>query len=212
MQADFWHQKWDKNEIGFHEAEANKLLRQSIHYLQLMMGARVFLPLCGKTRDIHWLLAQGYRVAGAELSAVAIDALFNDLKLSPTIEKRGELVHYSADRIDIFVGDIFALDQHLLGTVDAIYDRAALVALPENMRREYTQHIISISRLAKQLVITFEYDQQLRQGPPFSIGRALMEQYYQSTYTIEPIASESVVGGLGATTPTTEHAWGLILP
>jgi len=132
-------------------------------------------------------------VAGAELSAVAIDALFNDLKLSPTIEKRGELVHYSADRIDIFVGDIFALDQHLLGTVDAIYDRAALVALPENMRHKYTQHIISISRLAKQLVIT-------------------LEQYYQSTYTIEPIASEPVVGGLGATTPTTEHAWGLILP
>jgi len=95
MKADFWHQKWDKNEIGFHEAEANKLLRQSIHYLQLMMGARVFLPLCGKTRDIHWLLAQGYRVAGAELSAVAIDALFNDLKLSPTFCARSTFIRYS---------------------------------------------------------------------------------------------------------------------
>ena len=197
MQADFWHRKWEKGEIGFHEAEANTLMRENIHKLALDKGSRIFLPLCGKTRDIHWLLEQGYHVAGAELSEMAVKELFADLKLIPTIVKQGSLTHYSAENIDIFVGDIFNLTEEQLGKVDAIYDRAALVALPEAMRQQYTQHLTTISHGAAQLLITFEYDQSLMQGPPFSIGLALIKQYYQSRYSIELLTSKTT-GGLKA--------------
>jgi hypothetical protein len=56
-----------------------KLMRRSPllvpHFkaLSLPEGGRVFLPLCGKTLDIHWLLTGGYRVSGAELRKIAIE-------------------------------------------------------------------------------------------------------------------------------------------
>lgn len=76
MQHDFWHQKWAKNEIGFHLPNANPLLVTFFSALNLKANARVFLPLCGKTLDIAWLLNAGYQVAGVELSQTAIDDLF----------------------------------------------------------------------------------------------------------------------------------------
>jgi thiopurine S-methyltransferase len=79
MDANFWHQRWGKNEISFHEGEANAMLVDKFQVLSLPKNSRVFVPLCGKTRDIAWLLSQGHRVVGVELSKVAIEQLFTDL-------------------------------------------------------------------------------------------------------------------------------------
>ena len=64
MDSDFWHQKWEQGEIGFHESQVNPVLVGNLESLNLTKGSRLFLPLCGKTHDIAWLLAQGYRIAG----------------------------------------------------------------------------------------------------------------------------------------------------
>ena len=214
MQHDFWHAKWQKNEIGFHLPEANPLLVKHFSALQLKQGARVFLPLCGKTLDIAWLLAQGFRVAGAELSQIAIEDLFNNLNLTPTITKTGELTHYSATsiyahNIDMFVGDIFKLTPDMLGSVDAIYDRAALVALPNTMRQAYSKHLIALTRCAPQLLICFEYDQSIHAGPPFSITADEVKQHYQQAYSLNLLASEIMVDGLKGKYPATEQVWQL---
>src|SRR6185295_6383505 len=103
MNANFWHERWGKNDIAFHEKEANPLLIKYFEKLSLEKGSRVFLPLCGKTRDISWLLSNGYRIAGAELSKLAIEQLFTDLGVSPKISRVGEIDHYNAKNIDIFV-------------------------------------------------------------------------------------------------------------
>ena len=95
----------------------------------------------------------------AELSEVAIQQLFEELDIEPAVTDLGDMKCYSADRIDIFVGDIFKLTQALLGPVDAVFDRAALVALPAEMRAAYAPHIVEITGNAPQLLITFEYDQ-----------------------------------------------------
>ena len=79
MEAGFWHQKWEKGDIGFHAPEVNPSLQEHFGKLQMAAGARVFLPLCGKTRDIGWLLDEGFRVSGAELSELAIKELFKKL-------------------------------------------------------------------------------------------------------------------------------------
>ena len=130
MDANFWLQKWTKNQIAFHRSEANPALVKYFDSLSLVKNSRIFLPLCGKTLDIAWLLAQGYRVAGAELVEMAIEQLFAELGVEPKIAAVGEVKHYSATNIDIFVGDIFEVSGKMLGSIDAVYDRAALVALP----------------------------------------------------------------------------------
>jgi thiopurine S-methyltransferase len=209
MQENFWHQKWEKNEIGFHLPEANPLLIKYFSVLQLKQGARVFLPLCGKTLDIAWLLAQGYKVAGAELSAIAIEDLFKNLNLTPNITKLGEITHYSAANIDIFVGDIFKLTSALVGNVDAVYDRAALVALPAEMRKQYSAHLMVLSHKVPQLLICFEYDQALHAGPPFSINADEVKQHYQASYALTSLGSSDVIGGLKGQCPATEHVWWL---
>ena len=207
MDASFWHQKWEKNDIAFHQNEANPLLVKYFKELYLVEGSRIFIPLCGKTRDIAWLLTHGYRIAGVELSEVAIVQLFAELGVEPKISSVGKLKLYSASNIDIFVGDIFDLSSNLLGLVDAIYDRAALVALPVEMRNQYTAHLMQITDKAPQLVICYEYDQSLIEGPPFSISSEKINQCYTDSYELTLLACTNVSGGLKGKCAAIENVW-----
>lgn len=207
MDADFWHRKWANDDIGFHEGAVNPLLVEHWPSMSLDAGARVFLPLCGKTLDIHWLLASGYRVAGAELSRLAVDQLFAELGVEPKVSRRGQVEHHGAPGLDIFVGDIFALSAQTLGAVDAIYDRAALVALPEDMRRRYTAHLTEITAAAPQLLVCFEYDQSLMAGPPFSITGEEVIRHYREAYAVTLLDRMDIPGGFRGKLPAKEAIW-----
>ncbi len=207
MDANFWHQKWERGDIAFHQSEANPFLAAHFGQLKLPQGSRVFLPLCGKTRDFAWLLAKGYRVVGAELSELAIKDLFNDLGLEPEISPVGELARYRANSIDIFVGDIFAVSAETLGPVNAIYDRAALVALPAGIRGPYTSHLMDITGSAPQLLVTYQYDQGLMDGPPFSVSGDEVKQHYGDIYQLKAVESQNVTGGFKGGVAATETAW-----
>jgi len=207
MDAAFWHQKWENRDTPFHESETNALLLKYFKELSLPEGSRVFVPLCGKTRDIAWLLSQGYRAAGAELSELAVTQLFAELGVEPVISQAGRLKHYRAPDLDIFVGDLFELSQEVLGPVDAVYDRAALVALPKEMRRRYTARLMEITGKAKQLLILYEYDQNLQEGPPFSISTGEVNQHYENSYDMTRLASVEVPGGLKGKCTAKENVW-----
>lgn len=207
MDAGFWHRKWETNDIGFHTSGANPHLVGYFRELSLEPGGRVFLPLCGKTLDIAWLLASGYRVAGAELSRVAIGQLFAGLGVEPEISEAGELSRYSAEGIDIFAGDIFRLSARALGPVDAVYDRAALVALPAEMRGRYAAHLVEITAGAPQLLVCYEYDQALAAGPPFSVHNEEVGRHYRGSYDLTLLASVDVPGGLKGKCAARENIW-----
>ncbi len=207
MDANFWHERWKTNNIGFHEGAANALLVKYFKQLSLAKGSRVFLPLCGKTLDIPWLLSNGYRVVGAELSEIAIEQLFTELGVQPKISEVGEMDRYSAKNIDIFVGDIFNLSREVLGSVDAIYDRAALVALPEEMRQRYSAHLMQITNKAPQLLICFEYDQSLMEGPPFSVSNDEVNRHYRGSYDLTLLANIDMPGGLKGKCAAKENVW-----
>ena len=207
MEQDFWHRKWENNEIAFHQGEANPMLVERFTALSLPQNARVFLPLCGKTRDIAWLFARGHRVVGVELSEIAIEQLFDDLALQPAVSSLGKLKRYSAEGIDVFVGDFFDLSQQAIGGVDAVYDRAALVALPTDMRKRYASRLAELTDRAPQLLICFEYDQSLLQGPPFSIGADEVGRLYAERYELSHLGSRDLPGGLKGVSPATETAW-----
>ncbi|NEQ51866.1 MAG: thiopurine S-methyltransferase [Leptolyngbya sp. SIO3F4] len=207
MDTGFWHQKWEANSIAFHRSEANPLLVNYFKELSLSKGSRIFLPLCGKTLDIAWLLSNGYRVAGAELVEMAIEQLFAELGIEPQISEIGTIKHYSATNIDILVGNIFDATSQMLGIVDAVYDRAALVALPQEMRTRYTAHLTDITNKAPQLLISYEYDQQLMAGPPFSVSNEEVNQHYGNSYTLNLVDSKDVPGGLKGRCAAKENVW-----
>lgn len=210
MEPSFWLDRWANNQIGWHEADFNPLLTAHFAALHLPPQARVFVPLCGKTRDIAWLLQQGYRVVGSELSELAVQQLFDELGVAPTIADVGNLRRYYAEAIDIYAGDIFDLDARRLGAVDGIYDRAALVALPPDMRAHYASHLIALAGNAPQLLISFDYDQKLMPGPPHAVLTAELWQLYGAHYRLELLAAPAVAGGLKGVAPAHEMVWHLL--
>lgn len=196
MEHSFWHERWEAGRIGFHVDRPNPLMVAHLPALSLAGGSRVFVPLCGKTLDIGWLLSRGHRAVGAELSELAIVQLFEELGVAPSIADHGPLKLYSAPNIEMFVGDIFALTAEMLGPVDAIFDRAALIALPEPARAAYAGHLVALSDAAPQLLVCLEYDQDLIDGPPFSVGAEEVHRHYAGAYEISALDDKAVAGGI----------------
>jgi len=209
MEASFWHNRWQTNQTGWHECDVNPLLITLFPSLNVPVDGRVFVPLCGKSLDLGWLLSRGYDVAGAELSELAVTQLFVELGMEPSISVVGKLRLFRGEKIDIFVGNLFDLSREILGPVDAVYDRAALVALPETMRERYTAHLKAITALAPQLVIGYEYDQTVVPGPPFSVTTDELHRHYRDSYALTLLARVDVPGGLKGKCPATEHIWRL---
>jgi len=209
MDASFWHNRWQTNQTGWHECDVNPLLITHFPSLHVPPGGRVFVPLCGKSLDLGWLLSCGYVVAGVELSELAVTQLFAELGLEPCVSEIGKHKFFHGEKIGIFVGDLFDLSREILGPVDAVYDRAALVALPEAMRERYTKHLKSLTSLAPQLVIGYEYDQTIVPGPPFSVTPDELHRHYGDSYILTPLARIDVPGGLKGKCPATEHVWRL---
>jgi thiopurine S-methyltransferase len=209
IDASFWRERWQKNEIPFHERKPNLLLVKYFKRLGLAKGARVFVPLCGKTLDIGWLRSRGCRVAGAELSEIAVEQLFAELRLKPKLSKikGGAVTRYVADKVEIFVGDIFEVTRSILGRVDASYDRAAFVAMPNPVRARYTEHLTRITNKAPQLLVTFDYDQTVMPGPPFAISNSELVERYGKTYDLELLTSAPIQGGLKGKCPASESLW-----
>lgn len=207
MDPEFWHQKWHSNEIAFHESDGNSLLVAHFDRLSIPKNGRVFVPLCGKTRDIPWLRSRGYQVVGAELSQLAVEQLFSELETDPQITDLGAIKRFSTPGLILFVGDIFVLTRDMVGPIDAVFDRAALVALPQDIRGRYARHIIDLSHSAPQLLIIFEYDQASMAGPPFSIGSDEVHRHYDGQYEPAIIAERDVLGGLKGRTEAKEIAW-----
>jgi thiopurine S-methyltransferase len=207
MDQEFWQARWASNQIAFHNAEANPLLVRNFGALGLQRGAHVFVPLCGKSRDLLWLAQQGLRVTGAELSSLAVDQFFQELGVQPELSTRGALQRYEGGEFVLFQGSIFDLTPELLGAVDGVYDRAALVALPAGLRDEYASHLTSLTQAQGQLLICYEYDQACADGPPFSVPEGEVRRLYEGTFAIELLETQSVQGGLKGLCPASEAVW-----
>jgi thiopurine S-methyltransferase len=186
MDAQFWHDRWLANQIGFHQSDVNNYLQQYSAQWQLEKGQVVFVPLCGKSLDMLWLLDQGYRVIGIELSAIAVESFFVENKLIPTIRHEGHFTRWILDELEIWCGDFFDLAPELLPTVHAVYDRAALIALPPEMRPRYQQHLARfLSSGTKELLITLDYPQSLVNGPPFAVAATEVLSLCEAQFTVE---------------------------
>ena len=168
MDASFWRSRWQEGRIGFHEGRPNGFLER--HLGRLGARRRVLVPLCGKAEDLAFLAGAGHEVIGVELVEDAVRAFFAEHAATPSVTPRGGLTEYRAGAITILAGDVFATTPALVGAVDALYDRAALIALPAPMRARYVPHVRSLlAPGSPALCVTLEYDQARMDGPPFAV-------------------------------------------
>lgn len=194
MKLDFWHQRWERAEIGFHQQEINVHLQQFWNQLALPPGQRVFVPLCGKSRDLLWLAGEGYPVTGVEISPIAVEAFFQENGLQPRRWREGVFEIWEQDELRILLGDFFALEPSHLAEVAGVYDRASLIALPPPMRERYTQHLDTIlPHTACSLLVTLEYDQTILAGPPFSVSELEVRALYEPAREVELLCTRDAL-------------------
>ena len=192
MDADFWLSRWEKREIGFHQVEINRYLEQYWPSLELARDSTVLVPLCGKSRDMRWLAQLGHHVLGVEISEAAVQEFFEEWEVQPKVDQKGSFQRYSVENIELLVGDFFALTAEELQEVAGVYDRAALVALPPEMRRDYVNLLTEILPVnAQTLLITFEYRLGAMEGPPFSIDINAVKSLFEGECAIHTLASQS---------------------
>jgi thiopurine S-methyltransferase len=190
----FWHGRWARGETGWHHDEVNPHLQGHWSRLAARAGCRVFVPLCGKSRDMLWLAGQGHRVLGVEISPLAVQAFFAENGLAAKVRRHGAFECWQAEEIEILLGDFFDLKPGDVQAVGAVYDRAALIALPPPMRRDYAEHMAALlADGVHTLLIALEYPQHEMQGPPFSVSEQELRTLFGGAFAVESLASLDVL-------------------
>ncbi|MFO1418058.1 MAG: thiopurine S-methyltransferase [Methylotetracoccus sp.] len=189
MHTEFWLERWESGETGWHLPDAHPMLVAFWESLDVPAPAPVFVPLCGKTPDLAWLAARGHRVIGCELSRLAVESWFAEQAIEPDIAAVDGLVRYRGPGVELWCGDFFALQPRHLAGVAALYDRAALIALPAEQRVRYVGHLARLfPRPLPALVITLDYPQQQMDGPPFAVSAEELAGHFARTHSIETLA------------------------
>jgi len=167
MQPDFWLERWREGRIAFHRQTVNPRLVE--HHQRVLGDAlRVLVPLCGKSADLEWLAVQGHEVVGVELSELASRAFFAERGIEPEQREQHGFMELRHGTVTILVGDFFDTTPQVTGYCDGVYDRAALIALPEELRARYTAHLPTLlAPKARLLLVTLDYDAP--GGPPFRV-------------------------------------------
>jgi len=194
MEPEFWHKRWSTNQIGFHASEVNPYLQRFWPQMGLGPGSQVLVPLCGKSLDLLWLAHQGHSVLGVELSEKAITDFFDEHQLKPSVSEKGDFKVFRAGDIEIRCGDFFALAPDDLLDCVALYDRAALIALPAQMRERYTAHLQNILPRCAGLLVTLEYSQAEMPGPPFSVSHDEVQRLLGHNWKLEVLQEQDVLG------------------
>lgn len=194
MDVDFWLERWREGRTHFHQPDVMPQLRKHWAALQVPAGARVLVPLCGKSLDMSWLASQGYRVLGVELSSLAAEQFFDEHGLKPQIYESEQSTHYVAGNIEIICGDIFKLQPETLADCAGVYDRAALIALPPGMRQDYVAHVYDqLPEGCAGLLITLDYPQEQMDGPPFSVPDLEVQVLFSSRTTAREIERRDIL-------------------
>lgn len=194
MRPDFWHERWQLNQIGFHQSAINPYLQRFWTAAATPARGRIFVPLCGKSRDMVWLREQGYEVVGIELSEIAVRDFFTENGLAPSERRLEPFTCFEAQGYQLLCGDFFELTVEHLGGIAAVYDRAALVALPPAMREHYVSHMRGLVPPSVQtLLVTFDYPQHEMNGPPFSVTEQEVAALYGDAFDIALLHEEDIL-------------------
>lgn len=202
MEIDFWLERWERNETGFHQQTVNPYLRyfygQQGPAVEQREKLKVFVPLCGKSSDMLWLSQNNYRVFAVECSDRAVKAFFTENALNYSFaEKDGKALYISNDLaapIEVFRGDFFSLQQGDIEDITDVFDRASLVALPQDMRKQYVHKMTELQKPGtRNLLVTLSYDQAEMDGPPFSVTEENVIDLYADHFSVEKLCFKETI-------------------
>lgn len=195
MDPAFWTERWNNSDIGFHQKSVHDLLVKYWPQMHVPSGAAVLVPLSGKSLDMVWLASEGHEVFGIELSELAVDAFFAERGLAPAAVHVDAGVLKMGGPYSLLCGDFFKTTPEQTAHVGAVYDRAALVALPPAMRGDYAHHLMSLVKPGTgTLLISLGYDSGQMDGPPFAVARDEVEALYRPYGTVEVMEEREVIG------------------
>jgi thiopurine S-methyltransferase len=207
---DYWKARWQRGETGWHQNEVEPAL---VKWASERKPGRILVPLCGKSQDLAWLASKGFDVVGVELSELACETFFTENKIQYQKAHEGHFNLFTAQNITLFNGDFFKLSRKLLGPVQAVYDRAALIALPEKMRKTYSVHLQSLIESATDfLQIIIARTPHDETGPPYSVSPAEVEKLYKEKFTIKIESKEEVQARAPEGSRTHEYVLSLLIP
>ena len=187
-----WHSRWESNKIGWHADQVNQNLIDYFSKLNLVDGDKIFVPLCGKSVDMIYLLKRGLKVVGVEMSEIAVKQFFSENKLEYSVSKVDDLMLYEGYGIQIFCGDFFTLKANHLVDVKAVYDRASLIALDKALRQKYVNHLNDIIlNDVRVLLLTLNYPQHQWVGPPYAVSKLEVDSLYGGSFQCQELQNIS---------------------
>lgn len=193
MEHEFWHKRWQRDEIGFHQGTVNEYLYEHWTELAGQGTDAVFVPLCGKAHDMWWLHDRGHPVIGVELSEIACKDFFEEAGEKAKVHPGEPFTVFQHDNLQLWCGDFFQLVPDDLRNIRLVYDRAALIALPPEMRKSYVEHLTAVIPDGTEiLLVTLDYNSGEMKGPPFNVTNEEVYELYGEDYEITHIRSNDL--------------------
>ncbi len=193
MEISYWQSRWRNDKIGWHLDVVYPPLRKFWSQLSLKSQARILVPLCGRSQDMKWLAEQSCRVIGVEVSQKALQDFMELWDEEFTTDSSHGFTIYQSTSIELWQGDFMKIPENKIKPVDAIYDKAAIVALPENMRNEYAKKLLNLCNTHTQILLqTFEYKQDEMNGPPFSVDEKEISRLFGDRFSITLLHEQSL--------------------
>lgn len=202
MEIDFWLERWNNNQTGFHQQTINPYLMyfygEKGPALEQRDKLKVFVPLSGKSKDMLWLSQNSYKVFGVECSDRAVKDFYEENAINYRHAVKDQHALYQSSElpsiIEVFQGDFFALRSEDLSDITDIFDRASLVALPVEMRQQYADKMAELQKPGvRTLLVTLTYDTAEMNGPPFSVTEEEVHALYSENFSVQKLLTKNVI-------------------
>ena len=148
---DFWQKRWDSGTTRWRRPDIHPSLQQFTNKVFFDYfpsgGARILVPLCGKTVDMAHLATKRKvgQVVGIDGVRKAVEAFAQE---NPDLEVKSmeacpeKVEKWQGNSITLIIGDFFEVDKTDFGEVcDGAWDRGSLVAIKPERREKYVEQI-----------------------------------------------------------------------
>ena len=205
IMPEYWKKRWMDNNIGWHRDKVHNLLVKYVHELTGgRSDLRVFVPLCGKSRDMLWLAEQDHNVVGVEVAKQPIESFFEENDLTFSVEKVKlaaavdpvDVYKCVEKKIIIFCCDLFLLsEEDVDGRFDAIWDRGSLSAMQpavDKRGKRYAKKIHSLLAADGKYMLETHlyYGVDRGKSTPASISDELLNEIYEEDFILKELEVE----------------------
>ncbi len=174
-----------------------------------LRDAPVLVPLCGMSEDMAHLAGAGAQVWGVDVAEQPLRTFLHHRGLQPEEVRHEGCVVLNADPFRLVVGDMLDQRLPLPGGFRAIWDRAALIALPPPLQQAYAERLLDVLQPGgRVLLVSLEYDAAETSGPPFPVPRQRILELFHRAESVQPLHRQPLSHhGADEPLPELESAW-----